>query len=104
MHREVSMFWAIVARFCWVTVFSVTFLHILNAFISVSIRFLRRPEPHRARDEKTQRTLEELDCVFAVLTRKYIAYQGGTFLLFWIKKQMFRRRDAVLPPLTISRR
>ncbi|KAK0214353.1 hypothetical protein IW262DRAFT_1450103 [Armillaria fumosa] len=49
--------------------------------------------------ETKQRTLEELDYVFAVPIRKHAAYQGGTFLPYWIKKWVFGQKDAVLEPL-----
>ncbi|KAK0457525.1 uncharacterized protein EV420DRAFT_1621066 [Desarmillaria tabescens] len=49
--------------------------------------------------ETKQRTLEELDYVFAVPLRKHAAYQGSIFLPYWIKKWVFGQRDAVLEPL-----
>ncbi len=49
--------------------------------------------------ETKQRTLEELDYVFAVPTWKHVTYQGGTFLPYWIKKWVLGKRDTVLEPL-----
>lgn len=49
--------------------------------------------------ETKQRTLEELDYVFAVPTSKHIAYQGKVFLPYWINKWVFRRKDVQLQPL-----
>lgn len=105
-HREVGMSWAVATCFFWAAVLSITFPRILSAFTTpgafgfyaalnvtalVMIFFLM--------PETKQRTLEELDYVFAVPTRKHIAYQGGTFLPFWIKKWILWRRDTVLEPL-----
>lgn len=48
---------------------------------------------------KLSSSLQELDYVFAVPTRRHIAYQGGTFLPYWIKRWILWRRDTVLEPL-----
>ena len=39
--------------------------------------------------ETKQRTLEELDYVFAVPTSKHISYQAKTFLPYWIRRYVF---------------
>lgn len=49
--------------------------------------------------ETKQRTLEELDYVFAVPLRKFIRYQTGTMLPWWIKKTLFRVKGEKLQPL-----
>jgi hypothetical protein len=36
--------------------------------------------------ETKQRTLEELDYVFAVPTSRHVSYQAKTFLPYWIKR------------------
>ena len=38
---------------------------------------------------ETQRTLEELDYVFAVPTSRHVSYQAKTFLPYWIKRYIF---------------
>lgn len=48
--------------------------------------------------ETKQRTLEELDYVFAVPTRTHVRYQLGTWLPWWFNKYIMRR-DVVLKPL-----
>lgn len=42
---------------------------------------------------------QELDYVFAVKTSRHIAYQGKTFLPYWIKRWVLWQRDAKLEPL-----
>ncbi|KAI0179707.1 hypothetical protein GGR52DRAFT_578273 [Hypoxylon sp. FL1284] len=49
--------------------------------------------------ETKQRTLEELDYIFSVPTRKHIKYQVHTFLPWWMKRYVLFRRDATLKPL-----
>lgn len=49
--------------------------------------------------ETKQRTLEELDYVFAVPTRKHASYQLFTVLPWWIRRYIFFRRNAVCPEL-----
>ena len=39
--------------------------------------------------ETKQRTLEELDYVFAVPTSRHVSYQAKTFLPYWIKRYVF---------------
>lgn len=49
--------------------------------------------------ETKQRTLEELDYIFAVPTRTHMHYQLTKALPWWINRWVFRRKDAVLEPL-----
>jgi hypothetical protein len=49
--------------------------------------------------ETKQRTLEELDYIFAVPTRTHMRYQMTKALPYFINRWIFRRRDAVLEPL-----
>lgn len=49
--------------------------------------------------ETKQRTLEELDYVFAVPFRKFAKYQTGTWLPWFIQRYVFWRKDAYLKPL-----
>jgi hypothetical protein len=46
-----------------------------------------------------KRTLEELDYIFSVPTRRHISYQLGTWLPWWFKRYILFRRDAKLEPL-----
>lgn len=49
--------------------------------------------------ETKQRTLEELDYVFAVPTRRHMSYQLTQALPWWFKRYVFFQRSAVLEPL-----
>lgn len=49
--------------------------------------------------ETKQRTLEELDYIFAVPTRTHMHYQLTKALPWWIKRYVFFRKGAVLEPL-----
>ncbi|KAJ7480835.1 hypothetical protein FB451DRAFT_1446910 [Mycena latifolia] len=105
-HREMGMSFAVATNLFFASVLSVTFPRILAVFgavgafgfyaglniVAVIMIFFLLPETK-------QRTLEELDYVFAVPTSKHIRYQGGTFLPYWIKKWIFFQRDAYLEPL-----
>lgn len=49
--------------------------------------------------ETKQRTLEELDYVFAVPTSTFMSYQTSKALPYWIKRWVFFNRSAKLEPL-----
>ncbi|KAJ7735717.1 sugar transporter [Mycena metata] len=88
------------------SVLSVTFPRILSTFTAVGafgfyagLNIVALVMIFFLLPETKQRTLEELDYVFTVPTRRHIAYQGGTFLSYWIKRWVFFQRDAHLEPL-----
>ena len=54
-----------------------SFIHIVVVFLPISPI------------ETKQRTLEELDYVFAVPTSRHVSYQAKTFLPYWIKRYIF---------------
>ncbi|KAL8663540.1 MAG: hypothetical protein Q9168_008071 [Polycauliona sp. 1 TL-2023] len=105
-HREVGMSWAVATCLFWAAVLSITFPRLLRAFHPVGafafyaglnvtalcLIFLFVPETK-------QRTLEELDYVFAVPTRTHVSYQLKKALPWWIKRYILRRKDAHLEPL-----
>lgn len=49
--------------------------------------------------ETMQRTLEELDWVFAVPVRTFAWYQITETIPWWFKKYVFFQRNATRPPL-----
>jgi hypothetical protein len=49
--------------------------------------------------ETKQRTLEELDYIFAVPTRTHMHYQITKALPYFINRWILRKKDAVLEPL-----
>ncbi|EAU81614.1 sugar transporter [Coprinopsis cinerea okayama7 len=105
-HREMGMSWAVATNFFWASVLSLTFPRMLSAFGSVGafgfyaglnvmafiMIFFLMPETK-------QRTLEELDYVFAVPVAQHAKYQLSEFLPYWIRRWVLFRKDAKLRPL-----
>ncbi|KAF9467282.1 hypothetical protein BDZ94DRAFT_1248985 [Collybia nuda] len=105
-HREMGMSWAVATCLFWAAVLSITFPRILSAFTSVGafgfyaglnvvafvMIFFLLPETK-------QRTLEELDYVFAVPTTKHMSYQTKVFIPYFFKRWVLFRKDATLKPL-----
>lgn len=123
-HREVGMGWAVATCFCkfthtrprpafadslppvWAAVLSISFPLILHAFtptgamgfyaglniIAFVMIFLWVPETK-------QRTLEELDYIFGVPTKKFIAHNTKVALPWWIQRWVFFNKNAKLEPL-----
>jgi sugar porter (SP) family MFS transporter len=105
-HREVGMSWAVATNNFWASVLSLTFPRMLQAFtpqgafgfyaalnvIALVMIFLWLPETK-------QRTLEELDYVFAVPTRTHMKYQLTQVLPWWIKRYVFMRKGLPSPQL-----
>ncbi|OJJ50259.1 hypothetical protein ASPZODRAFT_139573 [Penicilliopsis zonata CBS 506.65] len=104
-HREVGMSWAVATCLGWAAVLTITFPRMLavmtpmgafgfyaglnvTAFVMI---YLWVPETK-------QRTLEELDYVFAVPTRVHMHYQVFKALPWWFRKYIFRQ-DVHLEPL-----
>ncbi|KAJ5644706.1 hypothetical protein N7507_010717 [Penicillium longicatenatum] len=104
-HREVGMAWAVATCLGWAAVLSITFPRMLAAMTATGafgfyaglnitalvMIFLWVPETK-------QRTLEELDYIFAVPTRVHMHYQLFKALPWWIQRCIFRR-DVQLEPL-----
>ncbi|KAL9711736.1 hypothetical protein Ac2012v2_004808 [Leucoagaricus gongylophorus] len=105
-HREMGMSWAVATCLGWAAVLSLTWPRMVAALtatgafgfyagtnvLALIMIFLFMPETQ-------QRTLEELDYVFAVPTRKHTMYQVTKFLPYWIKRWIFFQSDAKLEPL-----
>lgn len=49
--------------------------------------------------ETKERTLEELDYIFAVPVRRFAKYQLSTALPWWFKRWVLFRKDATKKPL-----
>ncbi|KAI0121580.1 major facilitator superfamily domain-containing protein [Hypoxylon sp. NC0597] len=105
-HREVGMSWAVATCLFWAAVLSISFPKVLAAtgvlgafclyagfniaaFIMI---FLWMPETK-------QRTLEELDYVFAVPTSVFVKYNSTKVIPWWFKRHVLLRSDATLEPL-----
>lgn len=105
-HREVGMAFAVATCLFWAAVLSITFpllldrLQVLGAFglyagfnlLGLVLIFLWLPETK-------QRTLEELDYIFAVPTTVFMKYQITKTLPWWFKRWILMRRDVALEPL-----
>ncbi|KAF2797822.1 MFS transporter [Melanomma pulvis-pyrius CBS 109.77] len=105
-HREVGMSWAVATCLFWAAVLSITFPRMVSAMsvtgafafyaglnlVALLLIFLFVPETK-------QRTLEELDYIFAIPTRTFIKHQTGTVLPWWIKTWIFRRNIGPCPSL-----
>jgi hypothetical protein len=105
-HREVGMSWAVATNNFWASVLSLTFPRMLRAFspqgafgfyaalnvIAFCMILLWLPETK-------QRSLEELDYVFAVPMRTHMNYQLKQVVPWWIKRFVFQRKGAVCPEL-----
>jgi MFS family permease len=105
-HREVGMGWAVATCLFWAALVSLVFPKLLDAFtptgafgffaglnmVAFVWIFLWVPETK-------QRTLEELDYIFAVPTRRFMSYQTGTWLPWFIQRYVFWNKNAQLKPL-----
>ncbi|KAI2468444.1 hypothetical protein F4781DRAFT_422686 [Annulohypoxylon bovei var. microspora] len=105
-HREVGMSWAVATCLFWAAVLSITFPKILAAtgvlgafclyagfnVTAFAMIFLWMPETK-------QRTLEELDYVFAVPTSVFIKYNSTKVAPWWFRRYILRRGGAALEPL-----
>ncbi|KAF2179831.1 MFS transporter [Zopfia rhizophila CBS 207.26] len=105
-HREVGMSWAVATNNFWASVLSLTLPTMLHDMkpqgvfgfyaglnmLAFFMIFLWLPETK-------QRTLEELDYVFAVPTRTHMKYQAGPNLRWWFKKYILRRSTLPKPQL-----
>ncbi|KAI1780270.1 hypothetical protein F4818DRAFT_435477 [Hypoxylon cercidicola] len=105
-HREAGMSWAVSTCLFWAALLSISFPKILAAcgvlgafclyagfnvaaFIMI---FLWMPETK-------QRTLEELDYVFAVPTSVFVKHNTTKVVPWWLKRYVLWNRDATLEPL-----
>jgi hypothetical protein len=100
------MGWAVSTCLFWAAVLSITFPRLLAAFtptgafgfyaglnvVAFCMIFLFMPETK-------QRTLEELDYIFAVPMKRFMSYQINTWLPWWFKHYVLRKKDAKLVPL-----
>lgn len=101
-HREVGMGFAVATCLFWASVLSISFPKLLEklgpqgAFgfyaclnvVALIMIFLFVPETK-------QRTLEELDFIFAVSEGRFIKYQVGTALPWWLKRHVMQDKSAM---------
>ncbi|KAF1996419.1 MFS transporter [Amniculicola lignicola CBS 123094] len=105
-HREVGMSWAVATNNFWASVLSLTLPTMLKKMkpqgvfgfyaglniMAFFMIFLWLPETK-------QRTLEELDYVFAVPTRRHMNYQTKENFPWWARKYILRRKGEAKPQL-----
>ncbi|KAL7930637.1 sugar transporter domain-containing protein [Trichoderma chlorosporum] len=105
-HREIGMSWAVATNNFWASVLSLTFPRMLNAMtatgafgfyaglnlVALALIFCFVPETK-------QKTLEELDYVFSVSTRRHAQYQLTEVLPWWIQRYVLRRNNGRCPEL-----
>ncbi|KAI8179404.1 putative polyol transporter 2 [Colletotrichum sp. SAR 10_76] len=105
-HREVGMSWAVATNNFWAVIVALTWppmmrglgpqgsfglFAVTNIICFVAI-FLFMPETK-------QRSLEELDDVFSVSTRRHASYQLKEVLPWWTKRYILRQRNVMEPKL-----
>ena len=105
-HREVGMSWAVATCLFWAAVLSITFPRLLLAFHPVGafcfyagLNLMALVMIFFWVPETKQRTLEELDYVFAVPTRTHMKYQLTKALPYFIQRYVLGRKSARLEPL-----
>lgn len=105
-HREIGMSWAVATNNFWAAVLSLTFPRMLQAFgpqgsfgfyaglniVALVAIFLFLPETK-------ERTLEELDYVFAVSTRQHARYQLTEVLPWWFNRWILMKKEGKCPEL-----
>ncbi|KAB5583687.1 hypothetical protein GE09DRAFT_947106, partial [Coniochaeta sp. 2T2.1] len=105
-HREVGMGWAVATCLFWASVLSITFpkmlaaLGVLGSFcLYAGFNILAFIMIFFLVPETKQRTLEELDYIFAVPTRVFARYQLTKALPWWFKRWVMFDKTATLEPL-----
>lgn len=105
-HREVGMSWAVATNNFWASVLSLTFPRMVRAFtiqgafgfyaglnlLALCMIFLFLPETK-------QRTLEEMDYIFAVPMRTHAKFKLTKTLPWFIKRWFFFRKGTPKPQL-----
>lgn len=105
-HREVGMGFAVANNLGFSAVLSITFPSLLGAFgvtgafgFYAGLNVLAFIMILFWVPETKERTLEELDYIFAVPVRRFAKYQLSTALPWWFKRWVLFRKDATKKPL-----
>jgi hypothetical protein len=100
------MSWAVATNNFWATVLSLTFPYMLRSFkpqgafgFYAGLNILAMLMVFSWMQETKQRSLEELDYVFAVPTRTHMKYQWGTVLPWWFHRWVLQRKGEPEPRL-----
>ncbi|KAL5382310.1 hypothetical protein DPSP01_006707 [Paraphaeosphaeria sporulosa] len=108
-HREIGVSSAVAVTNIWAAALSLTFpallstlgsqgafvLYALLNLIALGLVFFFVPETRL-------KTLEELDEVFSIPTRRFVAYQVTEYLPWWVRRYVLRRKKVELKPLECS--
>jgi sugar porter (SP) family MFS transporter len=105
-HREVGMSWAVATNNFWAAVLAMTLPRMLGALTATGVfgfyaglNFLAFWMIFWWLPETKQRTLEELDYVFAVTTRRHMSYQTFQAAPYFFRKYIFRQKGLTEPKL-----
>src|SRR5437879_2539329 len=100
------MSWAVATNNFWATAISLTFPRMILAFtiqgsfgFYAGMNFLALVMIFLWLPETKQRTLEEMDYIFAVPMRTHMKFQLTETLPWWCKKNILRRSGLVTPEL-----
>jgi hypothetical protein len=105
-HREIGVSSAVAMTNIWASALSLTFPALLSTLgsqgsfmlyavlnvVALALVFLFVPETRL-------KTLEELDQVFMVSTRRFVVYQVTEYLPWWFERYVLQRKKAELKPL-----
>ena len=105
-HREVGMSWAVATNNFWAAILSMSLPRLLAIFtptgvfgfyaglnvVAFFLIFFFLPETK-------QRTLEELDYVFGVTTRRHVQFQSTEQFPWWFRKWILFRKGEPEPQL-----
>jgi sugar porter (SP) family MFS transporter len=105
-HREIGMSWAVATNNFWGSVLSLTFPRMLAAMTPTgafgfyaALNLVALAMIIVAVPETKLKTLEELDQVFSIPTRRFAKYQVFTVIPWWFKRHVFRNKDVSCPEL-----
>ncbi|KAI6851528.1 MFS transporter [Hortaea werneckii] len=105
-HREVGMSWAVATNNFWAAILSMSLPRMLAAFTPTGtfgfyagLNVLAFFMILFFLPETKQRTLEELDYVFGVSTRKHAAFELNEQIPWWFGKWILRRKGQPEPQL-----
>ncbi|CAG8954491.1 hypothetical protein HYFRA_00004404 [Hymenoscyphus fraxineus] len=105
-HREIGMGFAVATNLFWATILTMFLPLMLSSMGTTGVFCFYAGTNILAFimiffwvPETKQRTLEELDYIFAVPTRTHMHYQLTKALPFWFKRWVLFNKDAVLEPL-----
>lgn len=105
-HREIGMSWAVATNNFWASILSLTLPRMLIAMKAAGVfgfyaglNLVALAMIFTCVPETKQKSLEELDYIFAVPNRVFAKYQVSTVLPWWFKRYILRQGNAKCPDL-----